>query len=52
MPTPTDSITPTTKKPPVKIALVCNECGKHWKVSEKNLDPQCPKCNGVDYEVL
>ena len=34
-----------------KIPLQCNECGKKWKVGPK-ADPQCPKCNSVDYEVL
>jgi Zn finger protein HypA/HybF involved in hydrogenase expression len=34
----------------IRIKLTCNECGKVWRVSP-NSDPQCPKCNGVDYEV-
>lgn len=34
-----------------KITLVCNECGKRWRVSPKAADPQCPKCNSIDYEV-
>lgn len=38
------------KTPKVRIALTCNECGKKWKIG-LNADPQCPKCNGVDYEV-
>lgn len=45
--------TPTIAKPkPIRVALVCNECGKKFTVSQNNYDPQCPKCNGVDYEVL
>ena len=35
----------------VRISLKCNECGKTWRVGP-NSDPQCPKCNGVDYEVM
>jgi len=35
-----------------RTGLVCNECGKKFSVSLNNTDPQCPKCNGVDYEVL
>lgn len=34
----------------VKITVVCNECGKRWKVSPCS-DPQCPRCNSVDFEV-
>jgi Zn finger protein HypA/HybF involved in hydrogenase expression len=34
-----------------RIKVVCLECGKRWSVSPKS-DPQCPKCNGVDYEVV
>ena len=44
-------IASSTKPPAVRIGLQCNECGKKWRVSP-NSDPQCPKCNGVDYEVL
>lgn len=40
----------TVKPQSVRVSLVCNECGKQWKV-RPNADPQCPKCNGVDYEV-
>ena len=35
----------------VKISVQCNECGKKWRVSP-NADPQFPKCNSVDFEVL
>jgi rubrerythrin len=34
----------------IRIVLVCQECGKVWRVSP-NSDPQCPNCNSVDYEV-
>jgi len=34
-----------------KMVLKCNECGKVFKVSDSNPDPNCPKCGGVDYEV-
>jgi predicted nucleic acid-binding Zn-ribbon protein len=33
------------------MKLKCNECGKRFKVSPKNSDPQCPKCGGVDVDV-
>jgi predicted nucleic acid-binding Zn-ribbon protein len=33
------------------MKLKCNECGKVFKVSPKNSDPQCPKCGGVDVDV-
>lgn len=35
-----------------KIKLICNECGKTFKVSPKAADPDCPKCGGVDWDVL
>lgn len=41
---------PTTKPPRVRLTIVCNECGHTWRVSP-NADPQCPKCNSVDFEV-
>ncbi len=34
-----------------KVALKCNECGKTFKVSPRSVDPQCPKCGGVDWDV-
>jgi Zn finger protein HypA/HybF involved in hydrogenase expression len=34
-----------------KMALKCNECGKAFRVSDSNPDPQCPRCNSVDFEV-
>jgi len=47
-----DITTTATAKPTrIRVPLVCLECGKKWKVSP-TADPQCPKCNGVDYEVL
>ncbi len=39
------------KAKPERVKLVCQECGKTWRVSPNANDPQCPKCNGVDYEV-
>jgi tRNA(Ile2) C34 agmatinyltransferase TiaS len=33
------------------MKLKCNECGKRFKVSPKNSDPQCPNCGGVDVDV-
>jgi tRNA(Ile2) C34 agmatinyltransferase TiaS len=33
------------------MRLKCNECGKRFKVSPKNSDPECPKCGGVDVDV-
>lgn len=35
----------------VTVTLICNECGKKWRVSPNASDPQCPKCNSVDWEV-
>lgn len=38
--------------PAPKIALVCNECGKTWKVSANTQnDPLCPRCGGADWDV-
>ena len=38
---------------PEKVTLVCNECGKKRKVSPNgNFNDRCPKCDGVDYDVL
>jgi rRNA maturation endonuclease Nob1 len=34
-----------------KMNLVCNECGKRFKVSPSNPDPSCPNCGGVDHDV-
>ncbi len=36
---------------PERIALVCQECGKTWRVSPQAADPRCPKCGSVDWEV-
>lgn len=41
----------TTRKPAIRIALDCQECGKVYRVSPNNPDPQCPQCGSVDYEV-
>lgn len=35
-----------------KVSLKCNECGKTWKVSPMAADPRCPKCGGVDWDVV
>jgi hypothetical protein len=35
-----------------RIALRCNECGRRFSIGSRSSDPQCPKCHGVDYEVL
>ena len=37
---------------PNKVKLQCQECGKKWSVSPNARDPECPKCHGVDYEVM
>jgi len=34
----------------MKFKLECLECGRIFTASDD--DPRCPKCNGVDYEVL
>lgn len=34
-----------------KIKVVCNECGRKWKVSaERRTAPQCTRCNSVDID--
>jgi Zn finger protein HypA/HybF involved in hydrogenase expression len=36
-----------------KVTLQCNECGKKRKVSpDGNYNERCPKCGGVDWDVL
>jgi hypothetical protein len=36
-----------------KVTLRCNECGKKRKVSpDSNYNERCPKCGGVDWDVL
>lgn len=36
-----------------RITLKCNECGKTRKVSPNgNYNERCPKCGGVDWDVL
>ena len=34
-----------------KVQVVCNECGHRWKVAPDS-DPQCKRCNSVDFEVV
>ncbi len=38
--------------PNIKVTLKCNECGRVWKVSPRANDPDCPKCGGVDWDVI
>jgi hypothetical protein len=33
------------------IRVVCNECGKRWKVRDTGRDPQCSRCNSVDIDI-
>lgn len=40
------------KKRAAGIRLECNECGKRFTVSANAADPDCPKCGGVDWDVL
>ena len=36
-----------------RVTLQCNECGKKRKVSPNgNYFDRCPKCGGVDWDVL
>lgn len=36
-----------------KVTLVCNECGKKRKVSaDGEYNERCPKCGGVDWDVV
>ena len=36
-----------------KVTLQCNECGTKRKVSpDGNYNDRCPKCGGVDWDVL
>jgi predicted nucleic acid-binding Zn-ribbon protein len=35
-----------------RVKLKCNECGKHFSVSPNAADPDCPKCGGVDWDVV
>jgi Zn finger protein HypA/HybF involved in hydrogenase expression len=44
----------TTEEPKeTKVTLQCNECGKKRKVSpDGNYNDRCPKCGGVDWDVL
>ncbi len=34
-----------------KVKLICQECGKTWRVSPNAASPQCANCNSVDIEV-
>jgi DNA-directed RNA polymerase subunit RPC12/RpoP len=33
------------------IALVCQECGRTFRVRPNAADPRCPTCGSVDWEV-
>jgi Zn finger protein HypA/HybF involved in hydrogenase expression len=35
----------------LRVTLRCNECGHTWRVSPNASDPQCSRCNSVDFEV-
>jgi Zn finger protein HypA/HybF involved in hydrogenase expression len=36
-----------------KVTLQCNECGNKRKVSpDGNFNDRCPKCGGVDWDIL
>ena len=35
-----------------KIRLTCQECDHRWSVRPTAYDPECPKCGGVDWEVI
>ena len=35
-----------------RIAVACLECGKKFSVGPTNLDPECPRCHGVDIDVM
>jgi hypothetical protein len=36
---------------PEKVAVICNECGRKWKVSANAATLECAKCGGVDIDV-
>ncbi len=44
-------VTVPPKPKRVTVTLVCNECGKTWRVSPTASDPRCAKCGSVDWEV-
>lgn len=44
--------TSVVKKPTPRVKLVCLECGKKFSVSANAADPDCPKCGGVDWDVV
>ena len=49
-----EALKPFAPKPTdEKVQLVCNECGKKRFVSaEGNYNERCPKCGGVDWDVI
>ncbi len=43
----------TKQNDSAKVKLVCNECGKKRFVSaDGNYFDRCPKCGGVDWDVV
>lgn len=46
------ALAPARQARPAQVALRCNECGRKFKRSPNACDIECPKCGGVDYEVM
>jgi Zn finger protein HypA/HybF involved in hydrogenase expression len=42
---------PTGTEKPSRVTLVCQECGRIFRVSPNAFDPRCPKCHSVDWDV-
>jgi len=36
---------------PAKVAVICRECGRRWKVSQHAVSLDCARCGGADVEV-
>lgn len=34
-----------------RMNVKCMECGKRFKVSDKSIEPKCPKCHGLDVDL-
>jgi hypothetical protein len=49
--TPVATAPKPAKPASARITLECNECGKVFRIGARNLDPECPKCGGSDYDV-
>ena len=41
----------TTRPAAAKVPVVCNECGRTWKVSANAVTLECSRCGGVDIDV-